>query len=456
MNRRVKRARCCSVAARLFVTLVFVPVLSACFATTDRLAVFKNGVLSKNDVSALIGHYHILESNGTFGSLSFAPRKEPWLHRETSRQLGSQPNSPQRPMRLAAANLTLKSESASIQIQGVAVFSRIPGTDLILIGVPGETKKIGMTKMLPFDQVEGGNDKSIFFVMKHSGEALTLRIFSDEDKGLKRSFNNLEAPIPTDGLLSYLRTNAQSMLGKPNLPVLVRSTPGQQTYVEQRIDKVLAVAEEKEQQRKQAKKAKKESQAKKAQTTGKQKKQAAPSGTQKRSSQAPRIASIDGFYAAGPDGVIEIKVRKKHPNGAYEFRGYAMRRDWVSGRLRRGDFAARGYWYPDSQQFYSQGWFQDGRSNCGDWSEANWTFPFKFKKERINGRTIAAWYPSVLSLSVPKGRKKKSICINRKIDPNNCAVLRCNEKSDPNKSSNIYLVRSKADASWISKHRFGK
>jgi len=83
-----------------------------------------------------------------------------------------------------------------------------------------------------------------------------------------------------------------------------------------------------------------------------------------------RIISIDGHYLVDSESVVQIKVQKRIDNGVEEIRFYEKYRASLYGlrHVPRNDYTNRGYWYPDSQQFYLQGCFSHG-SCGGDWSE---------------------------------------------------------------------------------------
>ena len=117
-----------STFGRVLFLIFFVVTLSSCLASADKLAVFTKTVLNKKQVDALTGHYGLVGEQGNVSSLVFAPRTDNWSYRSGERTL-----------ELASADFTMKTltifdtgGSLILVMAGVAVFSKIPGTDLIL------------------------------------------------------------------------------------------------------------------------------------------------------------------------------------------------------------------------------------------------------------------------------------------------------------------------------------
>jgi len=123
-NRRTSLA--CNV--RILLVLLFSPMLTACFATTDSLAVFENNTLSQKQVDALIGYHHLIDNNGNFASLEIKPRTESWPYKQERLWLGSSPFFPQNPQQIVATNIILKSGGAiaPYHYEGAAVFPQPP------------------------------------------------------------------------------------------------------------------------------------------------------------------------------------------------------------------------------------------------------------------------------------------------------------------------------------------
>ena len=443
---------------QLITTALLSLLVASCFATTDRLAVYDFCELSPSEVNELVGQYHSIEPNGSISALTFSAREEEWPHRRERLWPGTPPFFPQRAQSLAAATLKLTSitkfENGDIGVlhfEGVVVFSHIPGTDFILASMPGETLQARNEDGHLSPRSEENAGKNLFFVFHQSGKALTVKFFGEDDEGLKQTFGNPGLPLPTKKLLQYLRDNVQALFDEGDQTVLLRSTPTQQSQIEQQIETAFA----KDNATNAAEGA---APAEEATVTATSPRPTTAPDASARPRLAPpstKIESIDGFFLVGKDAILKYEVRNKAANGTYEYRAYLWARNWRTGAYQKGDFVERGYWYPDSQQLYHQGWFGTGVS-CGDWSEGNWSYPFRFQRETLAGRTVESWYPTVLYTEpIPSGREKLNVCINRRVDTNTCQVLRCNERADPSNSGNSYLVRSQSDALFLSSHHFG-
>ncbi len=86
----------------------------------------------------------------------------------------------------------------------------------------------------------------------------------------------------------------------------------------------------------------------------------------------------------------------------------------------------------------------------------NWGYPFAYRELEVEGKTIRAWYPGLLSMMpIPAGREKKRICTGRRMDTNSCTVVRCLEWSDPRNTIDAHLVQSWEDALLIYNEHFG-
>lgn len=216
-------------------------MLTACYVTTDGLAVYEYATLNSEEVEAISGHYHLLDPNGSFSSLTFTSRSDPWPYQQDYmwQWFRSVPFFPQRPQQLPAVSMSFKavinSEDGDKRlscIDGVIVFSRIPGTDLMLASIPGETLQIfslNTGEMAPAS--DNSKNRNIFFLIKQNGMALTIKLFSENDEGLESAFENPAAPLPTNKLLVWLKKNAVDAFDEENLPTYLRSTTEQKEQV---------------------------------------------------------------------------------------------------------------------------------------------------------------------------------------------------------------------------------
>ena len=484
----------------LFV-LLLAPLLTSCFATTDDLAVYESSVLNKDEINTISGDYHVFEPGGNFSSISFTPRSELWPYRQPVKE----PHGTQTPRLLAAANMSLKSVVVLLEdgdkmvwrIDGAAIFSRIPETDLILASVPGETLRVDVGDEAGLTPASEKNKNSnLFFIIKHDGKAMTIKLFSESDKGLKLAFQDIKfssglsrstPSLPTERVLAYLKKNAVTVFDEDDSPTYLRSTPKQKILVEKRIHAAFEQTAAEKKRGKATSASKRgvnesefkvtvpeesaralreaifgntnKSQIKKNKVRPGSIDEGVSGQADQRSVVIPvkqndptRINSINGFFAAGRDGITFFKVDNTNSNGVETYRGYEWRRNWFTGYYQRGKYNLRGRWHPDSQQSNHQGWF--GGGGCGGWGEENWSYPLKYREETFSGKVVGIWHPSILSTDIPAGREKKAICINRKIDPNTCSIVRCNERADPNRTVNIYFVRSHTEAEWIYEHHF--
>lgn len=479
---------------RNFFVLLALLMLTACFATTDRLAVYEHGVLNKRQVDELAGHYHLIDGNGDFASLEIKPRSEPWPYAPDRSWFGSPPFFPQGPRQLVAADMVLKSGSTIVphHFEGVAVFSQIPRTALILLSVPGETLKIDDPDKDGMLSAAGDPDstgKNPFLVIKQDGKTITMKKFFENDEKLEQAFDNPQVPLPTGKFLNYLKTHAKGIFIDEDLPTYLRSTPQLKTLVEDKINAAFAEDRKKKEREKErqaklaaknkadadAAKAKKEAetafmkafgealQEKSARTeNSKLKAKASPKRADQRTAASrkdpTRITSIDSYYLVSTEEMTLIKVQKRIENGIEEIRLYDKFRASPYGlrHFQRNEYVVRGYWYPDSQQFYTQGWFENKRGCSGGWGDMNWSNLYEFSELSVDGKLIKTWAPSPLSLApTPAGRGKKRICTRRRLDMNSCSVIRCLEWSDPRNFPNVYLVRSREDALLIYNSHFG-
>lgn len=238
---------------RVFLALLFLLTLTSCYMATDKLAVFARSVLSPQQVDALSGHYHIIELDGDFRSLSFTPRSEPWSYKQESPRVGLVPFYMKHPQQLATANMSfktfLRSDNGNVftsHIDGVVVFSHIPGTDLILGSIPEETLQARdeLGNMSP-PAGEKNKASNTFFILRQDGKAMTVKLFSKSDEGLKRAFPDIKlssnSPLPTDRVLAYLEKHAAKAIDKEGASIYLRSTQQQKERVEQKFE--MAVSE---------------------------------------------------------------------------------------------------------------------------------------------------------------------------------------------------------------------
>ncbi len=232
---------------------LFVLLLTSCFATTDSPAVYESAVLNKDEISTISGAYHLFEPNGNFSSISFTPRTK----LQPYRQPGKTSHGMQMPHMLAAGNMSLKSvvvlgDGGNMvwRIDGAAIFSHIPGTELILASVPGETLQVDVGDESGMEPAsEKNKNRNLFFIIKQEGKAITIKIFSETDEGLKLAFQDIKfssgfsastPPLPTERLLAYLKKNAVNVFDDDSLPTFLRSTPEQKILVEKRIHAAFA------------------------------------------------------------------------------------------------------------------------------------------------------------------------------------------------------------------------
>ncbi len=230
-----------------FALLLLTPLLVSCFAATDRLAVYESGVLDKDEINAISGSYHVLDPNGGISSISFTPRTDLWPYRQQDKE----ENVRGIPHLFAAADMSLRSvtqlgEGPSVwRIDGAAILSRIPKTDLILVSVPGETLRIDIGDEHGLTPANDRNkNKNLFFIIRHSDRTMMVRLISDSDEGLKLAFPDIKfssglsgstPPLPTDRVLAYLKKNAVVVFDEDEVPIYLRSTPNQMELVAKRI-----------------------------------------------------------------------------------------------------------------------------------------------------------------------------------------------------------------------------
>ncbi len=444
--------------------LLLLSSLVGCYATTDEPAYYPNDMLSKEQVGELTGHYHIIQLNGTVSSISFTPRDEFWHYDVEQSWFNALPFVPKKLGQAPTAKVNIaelavyeSGDKSPWQLDGIAIFSHIPGTELILASLSGKTAQFTNEEGTQGPLGEKYNSRNLFFIIDQSGKAVAIKLFSESNKALKSVFGDPKKPLPTAKLLSYLEKNATSIMQQEGLPTYLRSTAAQKDLITRNFNAAFIENKEKATLARREKAQKKaQEEAKKKRAEARQKK--AQENKRKQAARIPlhippkKITSIDGYYAVGPNGIDALEKRSTEANGAEEYRGYIWKRNRFTGLYQRGDYLVQGYWYSDSQQFYSQGWF---KGQCSRWSEAFWGFPLKFEKKSVAGRTIEVWYPSTQAVNhLSAKRKKKAICTNQKINTNICTVVRCNKMSDPNKAANIFYVRSNADAKWLYKHLF--
>jgi len=251
--------------ARAVVAFLFpVLLLTSCLADTDRVAVYPDGVLTRPEIEAIAGYYRLIELDGGFTSLSLVSRTEPWPYEQAPGAPASASNPGPVIQALAAADVSLKSvgrfeggDAFVLRLDGVAVLSRIPGTDLILASVPGETFSIRdeQGKMTP--PSEQNKTKNMFFVFQPAGKILTLKLYRENDEDLQRVFGykatlfGSSNPLPTASLLNYLKSRAARDFAEDDLPILIRSTRKQREATEKEFNAIsLREAARKSEQRK--------------------------------------------------------------------------------------------------------------------------------------------------------------------------------------------------------------
>lgn len=232
---------------RLSTLAILVAMLTSCLASTDRLAVFEETALSQEQVDALSGYYGWVGEQGKVSSLIFVPRKDHWPYRPTPRSDDNQRQSAEQTLALASADFTFKSltifedgNSAIFVLTGVAVFSKIPETELILVSIAGETLRTNNDDGSMEPASEQNASTNLFFVMQHDGKEIEQQFFSDDDQRLETAVGDPSEPLPAGELLDYLKAHAQERFLADERPTYRRSTPQQQRLIEQEMNAALS------------------------------------------------------------------------------------------------------------------------------------------------------------------------------------------------------------------------
>ncbi|HHJ16654.1 MAG TPA: hypothetical protein ENJ80_08160 [Gammaproteobacteria bacterium] len=124
------------------------------------------------------------------------------------------------------------------RLDGVAVLSGIPGSDLVLASIAGETLSVRDEQGKMTATSAQLNTRNIFFVFQPSGKAITLKLYPENDKELKRIFVETENPLPTARLLDVLNATAVRDFATEDLPVLVQSSRKQREAIEKEFEAV--------------------------------------------------------------------------------------------------------------------------------------------------------------------------------------------------------------------------
>ncbi len=445
--------------------LLLLLLLTSCVVTTDRLAVYENTLLSQSEINELVGHYHMLDEKGNFNSLSIKPRSATW---------GSQNGSQQ----FIATNVVYKSGgSIPFHYEGVGILSRIPETDFILVGIPGKSirfREEGKMISVPAKEMESANKNNHLFMIKKNGQALEFLLPSYYAKELEKAFAKPKEPLPTEKYLNYLKENFQTIIQSEGISTYLKSSPNLETIVEKKIDDVLSEEEKKNQEKRKKRLETEQPSSKENPST---EKKAGPTGSissknsetlkpqpEKHSRtkgskkpEAPRIESIEGYYAVSSEDIIQFKLYKKH-KASYEYKGIQKFRSdpWGFRHVPRNVYVNHGHWYPDSQQFYYVTLFENKGGCSGDWSEWNWSYPVEYEEVVQKNKKVPAWGPNILSRKpIPAGRKKKRICIQQSIRKSDCSFIRCTKRADPQRARDFHIVRTLQDAIWIYKNHYG-
>ena len=163
--------------------------------------------------------------------------------------------------------------------------------------------------------------------------------------------------------------------------------------------------------------------------------------------QAEEITSIkspDGFFIVGSNMVKQIKVL-----GSPDYRGYYKYESYVvttsskySKHFNNGEITSRGWWVPDTQQFYSQGFNKPVKSpQCASWGKSNWSFSYTLIKTELNGKEASVWKEKS---TYPNERKPKSSCVSAGINKYTCERVNCNRWDEPKPDG--YIVKLKSEA----------
>lgn len=229
---------------RAILGAVILTALTSCFATADKLAVYVETALSKNQVDALTGYYGWVGEKGNISSVSFAPRTDTWSYLPPERVT--------RPLELASAEFALKSltifedgDTAVFIVMGVAVFSGIPGTDLILVSIPGETLRLNDKSGNMSPASEQNAKTNLFFILEHDGSELRKQFYSDDDEFLQTAVGDPSKPLPVDKLLDYLEKHAEERFLAEELTAYELATPQRERLIEQEMNAALSEDKEK-------------------------------------------------------------------------------------------------------------------------------------------------------------------------------------------------------------------
>ena len=236
---------------RAILVAIFAAILTSCLATTNKLAVFEETVLSQEQVDALTGYYAWVGEKTNVSSLILSARENHWSYRPTQRATNAWQQSPERTLELASASFTLKSltifddgSSSIIVLMGVAVFSKIPDTDLILMSIPGETLRVSDDgSMRPAS--ERNASTNLFFVLRKDGNEIKNQYYQDDDQLLKAAIGDPSKPLPVDRLLDYLEEQAEERFLASELPTYSLATPQKQKLIEQEMNAALSEDREK-------------------------------------------------------------------------------------------------------------------------------------------------------------------------------------------------------------------
>lgn len=221
--------------------------LTSCLASTDKLAVFEAMVFSEQQVDALTGYYAWVGERGNASSLIFAPRNKHWPYRPARRAMDGRQPSSERPLDLAAADFTLKyltlfedGSSSIIVLVGVAVFSTIPETNLILMSIPGETLRVNNDNGSMEPASEKNASTNLFFILKKDGNEITKQYYPDDDQFLKAAIGDPSNPLPVAELLGYLAAHAEQRFLANELPTYRLATPQTKKLIEQEMNAALS------------------------------------------------------------------------------------------------------------------------------------------------------------------------------------------------------------------------
>ena len=162
----------------------------------------------------------------------------------------------------------------------------------------------------------------------------------------------------------------------------------------------------------------------------------------KISQERASIKSPDGLFLVSSKNVSEIKVTgSPNKNGYYPYDLISVR-SIFSNHVKKGDITARGWWYPDTQQFNSKSWRILPKSpKCNSWEKANWSFSYAPIPIELNGIKIRVWKERN---NDPNSRKPESLCAIASTNIYTCERVRCKRWDRP--KANTYIVKSKSEA----------